>query len=295
MEAINPTFTLKSILLYKVTFSSISLSLSEENISYFQKALNQHRRLSLPPSFTSSYFPDGACVRGKTEQKMGKKRKHEVKDREEILRPRGGCIGAVVLFLSSRWYGFTLIWFREVISGKILQLESVTQSEAMRRRYRYLSHFSLTTTFQLPIPPLMKTLVGPTPSLRKLMFTSLASRLDSLVGLFGAGCQPSSTNDPFGLPRISYGLVQVLVEKDRNLDLQHALEVDASVKSLKIDVVTICEIVGKVLPELNGKLTGMDFRVHGLMGLTNQRFLRYVPQLPLIQARCSQLVGHQIF
>ncbi|XP_042501141.1 RING finger protein 10 isoform X2 [Macadamia integrifolia] len=35
------------------------------------------------------------------------------------------------------------------ISGKILQLENVTQSEAMRRRYRYLSHFSLTTTFQL--------------------------------------------------------------------------------------------------------------------------------------------------
>ncbi|KAK9225354.1 hypothetical protein WN943_010395 [Citrus x changshan-huyou] len=35
------------------------------------------------------------------------------------------------------------------ISGRILQLESVTQSEAMRRRYRYLSHFSLTTTFQL--------------------------------------------------------------------------------------------------------------------------------------------------
>ncbi|XP_010660682.1 uncharacterized protein LOC100248015 isoform X2 [Vitis vinifera] len=35
------------------------------------------------------------------------------------------------------------------ISGRILQLETVTQSEAMRRRYRYLSHFSLTTTFQL--------------------------------------------------------------------------------------------------------------------------------------------------
>ncbi|CAI9111646.1 OLC1v1011929C1 [Oldenlandia corymbosa var. corymbosa] len=34
------------------------------------------------------------------------------------------------------------------ITGKILQLESVTQSEAMRKRYRYLSHFSLTATFQ---------------------------------------------------------------------------------------------------------------------------------------------------
>ncbi|KAL5154419.1 RING finger protein 10 [Glycine soja] len=35
------------------------------------------------------------------------------------------------------------------ISGRILQLESVTQSEAIRRRYRFLSHFPLTTTFQL--------------------------------------------------------------------------------------------------------------------------------------------------
>lgn len=35
------------------------------------------------------------------------------------------------------------------ISGKILQLETVTQTEAMRRRYRHLSHFSLTTTYQL--------------------------------------------------------------------------------------------------------------------------------------------------
>ncbi|XVE84238.1 hypothetical protein DITRI_Ditri16bG0154700 [Diplodiscus trichospermus] len=35
------------------------------------------------------------------------------------------------------------------ISGRILELETVTQSEAVRKRYRYLSHFSLTTTFQL--------------------------------------------------------------------------------------------------------------------------------------------------
>ncbi|GMN57400.1 hypothetical protein TIFTF001_026499 [Ficus carica] len=34
------------------------------------------------------------------------------------------------------------------IYGKILQLETVTQSEAIRRRFRFLSHFSLTTTFQ---------------------------------------------------------------------------------------------------------------------------------------------------
>nr|XP_043624366.1 glycine--tRNA ligase, chloroplastic/mitochondrial 2 isoform X2 [Erigeron canadensis] len=72
---------------------------------------------------------------------------------------------------------------------------------------------------------------------------SIADRLDSLVGLFGAGCQPSSTNDPFGLRRISYGLVQVLVEKNRNLDLRHALEVAASAQSLKIEEGTLDEVL----------------------------------------------------
>ncbi|GMH25686.1 hypothetical protein Nepgr_027529 [Nepenthes gracilis] len=35
------------------------------------------------------------------------------------------------------------------ISGKILQFETVTQSEATRKRYRFLSHLPLTATFQL--------------------------------------------------------------------------------------------------------------------------------------------------
>ncbi|XP_008232526.1 PREDICTED: glycine--tRNA ligase, chloroplastic/mitochondrial 2 [Prunus mume] len=63
---------------------------------------------------------------------------------------------------------------------------------------------------------------------------SIADRLDSLVGLFSAGCQPSSANDPFGLRRISYALVQVLVEQDKHLDLRQALELAADVQPLKV-------------------------------------------------------------
>ncbi|KAK7277161.1 hypothetical protein RIF29_18312 [Crotalaria pallida] len=63
---------------------------------------------------------------------------------------------------------------------------------------------------------------------------AIADRLDSLVGLFTAGCQPSSTNDPFGLRRISYGLVQLLVEKNKNLDFKKALELTADVQPIKV-------------------------------------------------------------
>ncbi|XP_060673188.1 glycine--tRNA ligase, chloroplastic/mitochondrial 2 isoform X2 [Ziziphus jujuba] len=64
---------------------------------------------------------------------------------------------------------------------------------------------------------------------------SVADRLDSLVGLFAAGCQPSSSNDPYGLRRISYGLVQVLVEKDKDLDLKQALQLAADVQPIKVE------------------------------------------------------------
>ncbi|RXH93417.1 hypothetical protein DVH24_013993 [Malus domestica] len=71
---------------------------------------------------------------------------------------------------------------------------------------------------------------------------SVADRLDSLVGLFAAGCQPSSANDAFGLRRISYGLVQVLVEKDKHLDLQQALELAADVQPIEVDASTINDV-----------------------------------------------------
>ncbi|MFQ5943057.1 MAG: glycine--tRNA ligase subunit beta [Anaerolineales bacterium] len=52
---------------------------------------------------------------------------------------------------------------------------------------------------------------------------ALADRLDSLIGLFSIGAQPSGTRDPFGLRRSAVGLIQILVESERSLDLEVAL------------------------------------------------------------------------
>ncbi|KAF6152973.1 hypothetical protein GIB67_021578, partial [Kingdonia uniflora] len=71
---------------------------------------------------------------------------------------------------------------------------------------------------------------------------AIADRLDSLVGLFSVGCQPSSTNDPFGLRRISYGLVQVLVENDKNLNLRNALKLAAEVQPIQVEAVIIDDV-----------------------------------------------------
>ncbi|KAH9733452.1 glycine--tRNA ligase 2 [Citrus sinensis] len=79
---------------------------------------------------------------------------------------------------------------------------------------------------------------------------AVADRLDTLVGLFAAGCQPSSTNDPFGLRRISYGLVQILIEKDKNLDLELALRLAADVQPITVDASTINDVDKGISPEI---------------------------------------------
>eukprot|EP00271_Cylindrocystis_brebissonii_P004542 TRINITY_DN16276_c0_g1_i1.p1 TRINITY_DN16276_c0_g1~~TRINITY_DN16276_c0_g1_i1.p1 ORF type:complete len:1229 (-),score=224.72 TRINITY_DN16276_c0_g1_i1:927-4613(-) len=56
---------------------------------------------------------------------------------------------------------------------------------------------------------------------------AVADRLDSLVGLFAVGCEPSASADPFGLRRSAYALVQALVENDKGLDLRVAFAVVA--------------------------------------------------------------------
>ncbi|MCH7881210.1 MAG: glycine--tRNA ligase subunit beta [Proteobacteria bacterium] len=48
---------------------------------------------------------------------------------------------------------------------------------------------------------------------------ALADRLDSLLGIFAIGQQPSGVKDPFALRRAALGIVRILIEKSLPLDL----------------------------------------------------------------------------
>ncbi|XP_051121510.1 glycine--tRNA ligase, chloroplastic/mitochondrial 2 isoform X2 [Andrographis paniculata] len=93
--------------------------------------------------------------------------------------------------------------------------------------------------FEITLPRFSGDILPKTDAGRVL---AIADRLDSLVGLFAAGCQPTSGSDPFGLRRISYGLVQLLVDTDKNLELRHALELAAAVQPIKVEEQTIDEV-----------------------------------------------------
>jgi glycyl-tRNA synthetase len=52
------------------------------------------------------------------------------------------------------------------------------------------------------------------------MAVGIADRLDTLVGLFAVGLQPSGAKDPYALRRAAIGLIQILTAKGRRVDLR---------------------------------------------------------------------------
>ena len=61
---------------------------------------------------------------------------------------------------------------------------------------------------------------------------ALADRLDSLVGIFSIGQQPSGSRDPFALRRASLGILRIMLE--RNIDLDLADLINTSIDNLNL-------------------------------------------------------------
>ncbi|HEY43938.1 MAG TPA: glycine--tRNA ligase subunit beta [Anaerolineae bacterium] len=62
------------------------------------------------------------------------------------------------------------------------------------------------------------------PESRPGWIVGLADRLDTLMGLFAAGLQPTGARDPYAMRRAANGLVQILVSQGIRFDLRKALK-----------------------------------------------------------------------
>ena len=83
---------------------------------------------------------------------------------------------------------------------------------------------------------------------------SLADKLDSLVGLFGAGVTPSGSADPFGLRRAALGIVNALTLGKLPFDLTAALEQAASHYGTLVSDEAVPNARDFVIRRLEGKL-----------------------------------------
>lgn len=88
---------------------------------------------------------------------------------------------------------------------------------------------------------------------------ALADRLDSLVGLFSVGLAPKSTADPYGLRRAALGIVQILVNKQIDLDLQTALDAVAEVQPVNVSAANKTEVLDFITGRLRSWVEEQDW------------------------------------
>jgi glycyl-tRNA synthetase len=70
---------------------------------------------------------------------------------------------------------------------------------------------------------------------------ALTDRLDTLIGLFAAGHQPTGGRDPFALRRAAIGLIQILTEHKLSLDLRAVIKDAAELQPIKVSDETIAD------------------------------------------------------
>ena len=62
------------------------------------------------------------------------------------------------------------------------------------------------------------------PATRTGQALALADRLDTLIGIFAIGQQPTGAKDPFALRRAALGVLRIMIEQQLDLDLQALLQ-----------------------------------------------------------------------
>lgn len=78
----------------------------------------------------------------------------------------------------------------------------------------------------------------------------LTDKLDSLVGLIAAGLLPKSTADPYGLRRAALGIIQVLIDRQMDVNLAEAVDKLAAVQPIEVTT----EAREQVLTFISGRL-----------------------------------------
>ncbi|GJD07638.1 Glycine--tRNA ligase, chloroplastic/mitochondrial 2 [Galdieria sulphuraria] len=87
------------------------------------------------------------------------------------------------------------------------------------------------------------------------LFFRIIDRVDSLVGLFAAGCLPRASADPFGLRRTALGLVQVCVLHEMDVNLRHYFEIAAKLQPIAVPCQVIDQALSFVMKRLETWLT----------------------------------------
>lgn len=129
---------------------------------------------------------------------------------------------------------------------------------------------------------------GALPSGAIAQCVALADKLDTLVGIYGAGLIPTGDKDPFGLRRQALGVIRILAEQALPLDLLDLLgyaRAEFSGVALSDDVVADLHVF--MLERLKPYLRDQGFKpdeIDAVLSMTPSRIDQVLPRLRALQS-----------
>lgn len=118
---------------------------------------------------------------------------------------------------------------------------------------------------------------------------ALADKLDTLVGIYGAGLIPTGDKDPFGLRRAALGVVRILIEKSLNLDVRALLllargHFPPGVMSDGVEQDLYGFILGRLRPYLQTEQGFEQDEIEAVLALDMARLDQIKPRLDALRA-----------
>lgn len=103
------------------------------------------------------------------------------------------------------------------------------------------------------------------------LLASVADKLDSLAGLFAAGCGPTASADPYGLRRAAVGMLQAILHKNVHIDLARAVDAAADLQPIHVDEECRAKIVDFLVRRLEQLLIDGGVAVEAVRAALNER------------------------
>ncbi|MDO8891592.1 MAG: glycine--tRNA ligase subunit beta [Sulfurimicrobium sp.] len=115
--------------------------------------------------------------------------------------------------------------------------------------------------------------------------TSLADKLDTLVGIYGIGLVPTGDKDPFGLRRHALGVLRILIEKQMPLDLVSLLQLSkAQFPGEVVAESVVVDVHGFMLERLKNYLRDKHFEAGEIEAVVSQNPTRIDLVIPRLEA-----------
>ena len=103
---------------------------------------------------------------------------------------------------------------------------------------------------------------------------ALADRIDTIIGIFGIGQKPSGNKDPFALRRQSLAILNIIVERGYDLDLEQLFSQAKSLYQVKLSDTAVADALSYTLERFRAHYQAQGFATEAYLAVAARKVVK---------------------